>query len=77
MPKMISVCYYFLYVVFLQTAIPVLIGTKFDDFIQLPIDLQWTIASEVNIPIFLLKNFMTFICKKRKVQLTQIDMEYV
>ncbi|KGN63260.1 septum-promoting GTP-binding protein 1 [Cucumis sativus] len=29
-----------------QTAIPVLIGTKFDDFIQLPIDLQWAIASE-------------------------------
>lgn len=29
-----------------QTAIPVLIGTKFDDFIQLPIDLQWTIASQ-------------------------------
>ncbi|RDX57827.1 spg1 [Mucuna pruriens] len=29
-----------------QTAIPVLIGTKFDEFIQLPIDLQWTIASE-------------------------------
>lgn len=31
----------------LQTAIPVIIGTKFDDFIQLPIDLQWTIASQV------------------------------
>ncbi|XVF03068.1 hypothetical protein REPUB_Repub04eG0228800 [Reevesia pubescens] len=31
-----------------QTAIPILIGTKFDDFIQLPIDLQWTIASQVN-----------------------------
>ncbi|KAK7342125.1 hypothetical protein VNO80_25068 [Phaseolus coccineus] len=29
-----------------QTAIPVLIGTKFDDFIQLPIDIQWTIANE-------------------------------
>ncbi|KAK6120622.1 hypothetical protein DH2020_045634 [Rehmannia glutinosa] len=29
-----------------QTAIPVLIGTKFDDFAQLPIDLQWTIASQ-------------------------------
>ncbi|XWS69532.1 hypothetical protein CRYUN_Cryun04dG0187100 [Craigia yunnanensis] len=29
-----------------QTAIPILIGTKFDDFIQLPIDLQWTIASQ-------------------------------
>lgn len=30
-----------------QTAIPVLIGTKFDEFVQLPLDLQWTIASEV------------------------------
>ncbi|GMJ09605.1 hypothetical protein like AT3G21700 [Hibiscus trionum] len=29
-----------------QTAIPILIGTKFDDFIQLPIDLQSTIASQ-------------------------------
>lgn len=29
-----------------QNAIPILIGTKFDDFIQLPIDLQWTIASQ-------------------------------
>ncbi|KAL2482134.1 Ras-related small GTP-binding family protein [Forsythia ovata] len=29
-----------------QTAIPVIIGTKFDDFVQLPIDLQWTIASQ-------------------------------
>ncbi|KAI8010766.1 Septum-promoting GTP-binding protein 1 [Camellia lanceoleosa] len=29
-----------------QTAIPVLIGTKFDDFVQLPIDVQWTIASQ-------------------------------
>ncbi|KAG8475587.1 hypothetical protein CXB51_032483 [Gossypium anomalum] len=30
----------------MQTAIPILIGTKFDEFIQLPIDLQWTIASQ-------------------------------
>ncbi|XP_060188263.1 septum-promoting GTP-binding protein 1-like isoform X1 [Lycium barbarum] len=29
-----------------QTAIPVLIGTKFDDFVQLPLDLQWTIANQ-------------------------------
>ncbi|XP_022941419.1 septum-promoting GTP-binding protein 1-like isoform X2 [Cucurbita moschata] len=27
-----------------QTAIPILIGTKFDDFVRLPPDLQWTIA---------------------------------
>ncbi|KAF5950435.1 hypothetical protein HYC85_012428 [Camellia sinensis] len=30
----------------LQTAIPVLTGTKFNDFVQLPIDVQWTIASQ-------------------------------
>ncbi|KAF2570222.1 hypothetical protein F2Q70_00004675 [Brassica cretica] len=29
-----------------QTSIPVMVGTKFDEFIQLPIDLQWTIASQ-------------------------------
>ncbi|MED6196585.1 hypothetical protein PIB30_048803 [Stylosanthes scabra] len=29
-----------------RTAIPVLVGTKFDDFIQLPIDMQWAIASQ-------------------------------
>ncbi|KAL8506753.1 hypothetical protein ACS0TY_017593 [Phlomoides rotata] len=29
-----------------QNAIPVIIGTKFDEFMQLPIDLQWTIASQ-------------------------------
>ncbi|XP_022981561.1 septum-promoting GTP-binding protein 1-like isoform X2 [Cucurbita maxima] len=27
-----------------QTAIPILVGTKFDDFVRLPPDLQWTIA---------------------------------
>ncbi|XP_059662513.1 septum-promoting GTP-binding protein 1 [Cornus florida] len=29
-----------------QTAIPILIGTKFDDFVQLPPDLQWTIVAQ-------------------------------
>ncbi|PHU12203.1 hypothetical protein BC332_19133 [Capsicum chinense] len=29
-----------------QTAIPVMIGTKFDDFVQLPLDVQWTIANQ-------------------------------
>ncbi|KAK6946868.1 Small GTPase [Dillenia turbinata] len=29
-----------------QTAIPILIGTKFDDFVQLPPDLQWTIINQ-------------------------------
>lgn len=38
--------------VVLQAAIPILIGTKFDDFIQLPIDLQWTIASQVRLYAF-------------------------
>jgi len=31
----------------LQTAIPILIGTKFDDFVRLPPDLQWTIVTQV------------------------------
>lgn len=29
-----------------QTAIPVMVGSKFDEFVQLPLDLQWTIANE-------------------------------
>ncbi|KAM0943833.1 putative small monomeric GTPase [Dioscorea sansibarensis] len=29
-----------------KTAIPVLIGTKFDDFVQLPLEMQWTIVNE-------------------------------
>lgn len=42
-----------------QAAISVLIGTKFDDFSKLPMDLQWTIASQarayakvLNAPLF-------------------------
>uniref|UniRef100_A0A3Q7IA49 Septum-promoting GTP-binding protein 1 n=2 Tax=Solanum lycopersicum TaxID=4081 RepID=A0A3Q7IA49_SOLLC len=29
-----------------KSAIPILIGTKFDDFVQLPLDIQWTIVSQ-------------------------------
>jgi len=29
-----------------QTAIPIIIGTKFDDFVKLPPDLQWTIVTQ-------------------------------
>ncbi|XVF34047.1 hypothetical protein REPUB_Repub18cG0023300 [Reevesia pubescens] len=36
-----------------QTAIPILIGTKFDDFVRLPPDLQWTIVTQV---------YSTYIC---------------
>lgn len=42
----LSLNHFFLLVT--QTAVPVFIGTKFDEFIQLPIALQWTIASQVN-----------------------------
>uniref|UniRef100_A0A2P2MBC2 Uncharacterized protein MANES_15G074200 n=1 Tax=Rhizophora mucronata TaxID=61149 RepID=A0A2P2MBC2_RHIMU len=31
-----------------QAAIPILIGTKFDDFVQFPPNLQWTIVTQVN-----------------------------
>ena len=36
-----------LFLYFWQTAIPILIGTKFDDFAQLPLEMQWTIVNEV------------------------------
>ncbi|XP_022862075.1 septum-promoting GTP-binding protein 1-like [Olea europaea var. sylvestris] len=29
-----------------QTAVPILIGTKFDDFVQLPLDIQLTIVTQ-------------------------------
>ncbi|KAJ4976185.1 hypothetical protein NE237_001291 [Protea cynaroides] len=29
-----------------QTAIPILIGTKFDDFVHLPLDMQWAIVTQ-------------------------------
>lgn len=31
----------------MQSAIPILVGTKFDDFVQLPPDIQWTIVTQV------------------------------
>ncbi|KAG1368280.1 septum-promoting GTP-binding protein 1 [Cocos nucifera] len=30
-----------------KTAIPILIGTKFDDFVQLPLEMQWTIVNQM------------------------------
>ncbi|KAJ6790990.1 putative septum-promoting GTP-binding protein 1 [Iris pallida] len=29
-----------------KTGIPILIGAKFDDFVQLPLDMQWTVVNE-------------------------------
>ncbi|ERN19526.1 hypothetical protein AMTR_s00062p00045770 [Amborella trichopoda] len=36
-----------------QTAIPILIGTKFDDFVHLPPDIQWTIVNQVPYLLFM------------------------
>ncbi|KAK5775095.1 hypothetical protein PVK06_042962 [Gossypium arboreum] len=36
-----------------MTAIPILVGTKFDDFVGLPPDLQWTIVTQIGWPISL------------------------
>ncbi|KAE8734907.1 hypothetical protein F3Y22_tig00000656pilonHSYRG00029 [Hibiscus syriacus] len=41
-----------------QTAIPVLIGTKFDEFVKLPPDLQWTIVTQGN-------NLCSYSCHSR------------
>ncbi|KAG0479243.1 hypothetical protein HPP92_010101 [Vanilla planifolia] len=29
-----------------KMGIPILVGTKFDDFVQLPLDMQWTVVHE-------------------------------
>lgn len=42
-------CQEFFFLFFLQRAIPILVGTKFDDFIKLPIDLQWAVANQVRL----------------------------
>lgn len=41
----------YMYSCTVQTAIPILIGTKFDDFVRLPPDIQWTVITEVQIYI--------------------------
>ncbi|KAK9689153.1 hypothetical protein RND81_09G038900 [Saponaria officinalis] len=42
-----------------KAAIPILIGTKFDDFVKLPPDLQWTIVTQVTCPRPNLYNLFT------------------
>lgn len=37
----------FFLLLIIQAAIPILIGTKFDDFAQLPLEVQWTIVNQV------------------------------
>jgi hypothetical protein len=45
-------CYWQLVLIFFssfqQTAIPILIGTKFDDFAQLPLEMQRAIVNQVS-----------------------------
>ncbi|KAJ0983557.1 hypothetical protein J5N97_011812 [Dioscorea zingiberensis] len=42
-----------------KTAIPVLIGTKFDDFVQLPLEMQWTVVNELVVGVGSQVNFVT------------------
>ncbi|KAJ0961515.1 hypothetical protein J5N97_001859 [Dioscorea zingiberensis] len=41
-----------------KTAIPVLIGTKFDDFVQLPLEMQWTVVNEYTWPKTVVKKWL-------------------
>ncbi|KAG6523378.1 hypothetical protein ZIOFF_013235 [Zingiber officinale] len=36
----------FSFLCIIQTAVPVLVGTKFDEFVQLPLEMQWTIVNQ-------------------------------
>ncbi|KAJ8763622.1 hypothetical protein K2173_003094 [Erythroxylum novogranatense] len=55
-----------------QTAIPILIGTKFDDFVQLPPDLQWTIITQARAYAKAMKATLFFSSAKHNINVNKI-----
>nr|KJB13623.1 hypothetical protein B456_002G085300 [Gossypium raimondii] len=55
-----------------QTAIPVLIGTKFDDFVRLPPDLQWTIVTQARAYAKAMKATLFFSSAKHNINVNKI-----
>jgi hypothetical protein len=55
---------------FQQTAIPILIGTKFDDFAQLPLEMQWAIVNQVSSTRLA---FLKLVCLNRNLVLRFLD----
>ncbi|KAL2247603.1 septum-promoting GTP-binding protein 1 [Sesamum indicum] len=55
-----------------QTAIPILVGTKFDDFVQLPPDIQWTIVTQARAYARGLKATLFFSSAKHNINVNKI-----
>ncbi|XP_012070769.2 septum-promoting GTP-binding protein 1 [Jatropha curcas] len=55
-----------------QTAIPILIGTKFDDFVQLPPNLQWPIVTQARAYAKAMKATLFFSSSKHNINVNKI-----
>ncbi|KAK4382020.1 Septum-promoting GTP-binding protein 1 [Sesamum angolense] len=55
-----------------QAAIPILVGTKFDDFVQLPPDIQWTIITQARAYARGLKATLFFSSAKHNINVNKI-----
>lgn len=55
-----------------QTAIPILIGTKFDDFVRLPHNLQWTIVTQARAYAKAMKATLFFSSAKHNINVNKI-----
>ncbi|CAI0437137.1 unnamed protein product [Linum tenue] len=55
-----------------QTAIPILIGTKFDDFVRLPPNVQWTIATQARAYARAMKATLFFSSAQHNINVNKI-----
>ncbi|KAI9186717.1 hypothetical protein LWI28_020124 [Acer negundo] len=55
-----------------QAAIPIIIGTKFDDFVRLPPDLQWTIVTQARAYARAMKATLFFSSAKHNINVNKI-----
>ncbi|XP_076959683.1 septum-promoting GTP-binding protein 1-like [Bidens hawaiensis] len=55
-----------------KTAIPILIGTKFDDFVSLPPDLQWTIVTQARTYAKVMKATLFFSSATHNINVNKI-----
>ncbi|WOK91870.1 hypothetical protein Cni_G00561 [Canna indica] len=55
-----------------KTAIPILIGTKFDDFVQLPLEMQWTIVNQARVYARAMKATLFFSSATHNINVNKI-----
>ncbi|XP_042007247.1 septum-promoting GTP-binding protein 1-like isoform X1 [Salvia splendens] len=55
-----------------QTAIPILIGTKFDDFVQLPPDIQWAVITQARAYAKVMKATLFFSSSTHNINVNKI-----